>query len=145
MMIEDFITVKNKRHGSVENFDTVVYVGRPSIFGNPWSHMPNTTAIHKVATRKDAIDAYRQWLTETLSNPATNTPYWFNIENVMVHKIVKHGHLTLLCWCAPLPCHANIIASVVWRRLNELYEYDKRYSIWLPKVSSNNPSGVKVD
>lgn len=42
--------VKNKRIDTPEKGD--VYIGRPSIFGNPFSHLPNTTAAYKVAQEK---------------------------------------------------------------------------------------------
>ena len=39
-----------------------IYIGRPSIWGNPWSHKENTLAEFKVTTRQEAVQAYEDWL-----------------------------------------------------------------------------------
>jgi len=41
-----------------------VYVGRPTKWGNPYSHKNDTKAQFKVDTREQAIAAYRKWITE---------------------------------------------------------------------------------
>lgn len=40
-----------------------IYIGRPSKWGNPFSHKPGTLATYKVETRQQAIAAYKQWIT----------------------------------------------------------------------------------
>ncbi|PSR31594.1 MAG: hypothetical protein C7B46_16630, partial [Sulfobacillus benefaciens] len=39
-----------------------VYIGRPSKWGNPFSHKPGTQARFVVASRDAAIAAYREWI-----------------------------------------------------------------------------------
>lgn len=75
-----------------------VYVGRPSDFGNPFSHKDGTLAEHRVATREEAISRYEAWL---MAQPAL-------VERV---KRELRGKV-LACWCAPLPCHADVLARV---------------------------------
>ena len=68
-----------------------VYVGRPSPFGNPFK-------IGRDGTREEAIDKYRCWL---LSQP----------ELVEDARRELRGR-DLECWCAPLPCHADVLLEI---------------------------------
>ena len=43
-----------------EKYD--VFIGRPSKFGNPYSHLPNSAAPWPVETREDAIRLYEEWI-----------------------------------------------------------------------------------
>lgn len=54
--VTDYIANKNKG----EPFD--IYIGRGSLFGNPWSHMKSSKAEFYVETREDACNCYRDWL-----------------------------------------------------------------------------------
>lgn len=42
-----------------------VYIGRPSKWANPWSHLPSVfegTTVTRVKTREEAIRRYREWI-----------------------------------------------------------------------------------
>src|ERR1700761_7257816 len=41
-----------------------MYIGRPSKWGNPFSHRQGTLARYKVGTREEAIEAFRNWITK---------------------------------------------------------------------------------
>lgn len=86
--------VVNKRH---KQYD--VYIGRPSIWGNPFSHAPNTLAEYQVSTRAEAIEKFREWF---LSQP----------ELVAKAKRELKGKI-LGCWCKPMPCHGDVIAEII--------------------------------
>lgn len=75
-----------------------VYVGRPTIWGNPFSHKPETSAKYMVASREEAIAEYEKWL---LSKP----------DLVARVKRDLRGKV-LACWCDPLPCHAHVLARL---------------------------------
>ena len=83
-------------HKSHAPFD--VYVGRPSVWGNPFSHKPDTLAEFKVATREESIERHRAWF---LAQP----------ELVARAKAELRGKM-LGCWCAPAKCHADVLAEV---------------------------------
>lgn len=75
-----------------------VYIGRPSKWGNPYSHLPvGTLAQHIVATRQEAVDAYRQYL---LSNPK------------LMNDLHELRGKDLICWCAPNACHGDILLEL---------------------------------
>ncbi len=68
-----------------------VYVGRPSPFGNPF-------VIGRDGTRATVIGQYRAWL---LAQPA------------LVDRVRRElAGKVLGCWCAPLPCHGDVLADV---------------------------------
>jgi len=47
-------------HCKKDRYD--VYIGRPSKWGNPYSHLENTLADFQVNTREEAIEKYREWI-----------------------------------------------------------------------------------
>jgi hypothetical protein len=96
-----------------------VYVGRAndryglerSVFANPFSHLAGAQAQH-VATREDAIEAFRQWLWQQLQGG--NPPVLTALRAIQPDTV-------LVCWCAPQPCHAEVIArAAAWLRRKEL-------------------------
>ena len=92
-MADFSIFVVNRRFEMFE-----VYVGRPSKWGNPFSHKDGTLAQFKVATRAEAISKFREWF---LAQP----------ELVAAAKRELRGKI-LGCWCKPLACHADVLAEV---------------------------------
>jgi hypothetical protein len=91
--------VWNKRDPNVPA--GAVYVGRPTKWGNPFSHKAGTRAKYRVQTRQQAIDAFIQWLNEDEQG-------WGLCEAARVELRGKD----LVCWCAPLPCHADILLEI---------------------------------
>lgn len=91
--------IVNKRNHTPSPSD--VYVGRPSPLGNPFSHQTGTLARYRTANRTEAIESYRHWLAHELK-----------AKNLQVIKALEAltPDSTLVCWCAPLPCHADVIA-----------------------------------
>ena len=68
-----------------------VYVGRPSVWGNPF-------CIGRDGTREQVIEKYKRWL---LARP----------ELVAKAKRELRGKV-LGCWCSTLPCHADVLVEV---------------------------------
>jgi len=83
-------------HCKKEKFD--VYIGRPSKWGNPFSHKNGTLALYKAADRDEAVQKYEEWL---LSQP----------ELVEVVKAELKGKV-LACWCKPLSCHGDVLLKI---------------------------------
>lgn len=86
--------VLNKRkHGAPTGS---VYVGRPSKWGNPYSHQAGTLAKYKVNSREQAVRLYRKHLYES--------------------GLIEHVHelrgKDLVCWCAPASCHADVLLEL---------------------------------
>jgi hypothetical protein len=84
-----------------------VYIGRPSKWGNPFTHIADrkTKAEFIVSTRKEAIEKYREWI--------LNKPELLNDLHELKGK-------TLACWCMPinpkpgiLYCHGQILVELI--------------------------------
>lgn len=88
--------VYNKRHSNVPT--DAVYVGRPTVWGNPFTHLAHGKGI-KVATREEAIRLYRD---EVIGKNC------LTMDEIRQHLRGKD----LVCWCAPLPCHADILLEI---------------------------------
>jgi len=109
------IQVVNKRSYRQTGERHEVYIGRPSPLGNPF-----TVREHG---REGCIEKYGVWLRRELNtNPEVkremNRLYW-------LYK--REGKLTLICWCAPLACHGDVLKQI----FEEMYRWE-----------ANNPSAV---
>lgn len=67
-----------------------VYIGRPSKWGNPYH-------IGKDGTRAQVIHKYRNYL--------LNSPH-------LLAKLHTLKGLRLACYCAPKPCHGDVLAEL---------------------------------
>lgn len=74
-----------------------VYVGRGSVWGNPYR-------IGEHSSREDVIHLYRELLWKRLRG--SNGSQWFA-------ALLTLRGAELSCHCAPKPCHADVIASAV--------------------------------
>lgn len=79
-------------HCQKEPFD--VFIGRGSIWGNPYSHKEGTLAKFVVKDRSEAIEKFEQYLTSN--------------EELMA-KLSDLKGKTLGCWCKPKSCHGDIL------------------------------------
>lgn len=66
------------------------YVGRPTIWGNPFK-------IGRDGSRKEVIQKYREWI---LTQPA------------LIEQLPTLRGKILGCWCAPKPCHADVLLQL---------------------------------
>lgn len=86
------------------------YIGRPSPLGNPYSHLENTLAAHRCATRQESIDRYERWLRHELGDLTSEATIAFR---ALQRRYDAGEDLVLICWCAPAPCHGNVIARLL--------------------------------
>jgi hypothetical protein len=78
-----------------------VYIGRPTPLGNPF-RLKNDEQREKVVAR------YATWLEEELHRG--NREVAQALEE-LYQKLKRQGSLTLLCFCTPKRCHAEVIAE----------------------------------
>ena len=76
-----------------------VYIGRPSKWGNPFTHIRDrkTQAAFVVGSRDEAVAAYRSWL---LTHPD------------LMAALPELKNKTLGCWCKPHRCHGDVLAEL---------------------------------
>lgn len=82
-----------------------IYVGRPTIVGNPYSHLSNSAKNPQLASvlvesREEAVHLYRKYFEESMKKSESFRNF--------VHSLKGHD---LICWCAPKSCHADVIAE----------------------------------
>jgi len=87
-------------HCKKEPYD--VYIGRPSKWGNLFSHKTNSKyeTIY-VGTVEEAINSYKDWLDKEIF---LNPNILDEIKKELKGKILG-------CWCKPGPCHGDILAN----------------------------------
>jgi len=83
-----------------EKYD--VYIGRGSIFGNPYTHLPieKTKAGVQVKNRNEAIEKYREYFYDKIE-----------LEPEFLDEVLRLKDKVLGCYCAPKACHGNVIAE----------------------------------
>lgn len=88
-------TVVNRRKQEED-----VYIGRGSIWGNPYTHLPiaGTQAAFQVSTRKEALDKYLEYI---LQRPD------------LLAKLDELRGKRLGCYCVPKPCHGDILVRLI--------------------------------
>lgn len=80
-----------------DNYD--VFIGRPSKWGNPYTHLKGKTkAEFVVETREEAIENYRGYI---LNDP------------VLMASLPDLKDKIIGCFCKPLSCHGDILADLV--------------------------------
>jgi hypothetical protein len=82
-------------HCKRQKFD--VYIGRPSKWGNPFSHKDGTLAEFRVATRDEAVDAYAEWIKG---------------QPDLLAALPELKGKTLGCWCKPQRCHGDVLEAL---------------------------------
>jgi hypothetical protein len=94
--VQDIAMTSLVVHCKKHPFD--VYIGRPSAWGNPFSHKEGTIAKFKVNTLEESLASFEAWF---LQQPILVERAKFQLKG----KILG-------CWCAPGPCHGDIIARI---------------------------------
>lgn len=105
------LTVHNARK-PIPAGHTPIYVGRYTTyrpeFGADFSILGNPYTL-KQGNREEVIALYHQWLTARLQ---ADTPQARAIE-ALAERVRQGERLALICWCAPLACHADVIRAAV--------------------------------
>lgn len=84
-------------HCKKEPYD--VYIGRPSKWGNPFTHLKTSTQAQiQVATRGEAVARYEDYI--------RNKPE-------LLADLHELKGKTLGCWCKPKSCHGDILVKLI--------------------------------
>ena len=102
------IYIGNKKSGFNLEKGVNIYVGRPTPLGNTY---PLSLG------RSNCIQLYRDKLKELLEKSEGAR----NLIDHIVGYCMNGQDVVLVCWCAPLECHGNVIRDYVYYLLR-LYE-----------------------
>lgn len=72
-----------------------VYIGRPSKWGNPYSHKEGTLAKFKVSSREEAVAKFENYL----------------LSSDLINDIQELKGKILGCWCSPEECHGDVLVK----------------------------------
>lgn len=91
-----------------EKYD--VYIGRGSKWGNPFSHLDNSKALYKVATRNEAIEQYEKWIR-------------FGDGKYLLDDLYELENKILGCYCYPKKCHGEVLLKLLKEKeFSEMFE-----------------------
>ena len=82
-------------HCKKEPYD--IYIGRPSKWGNPFSHLPGKGS-YQVASREIAVECYKLWILT---------------QDGLLAALPELKDKILGCWCAPKACHGDVLVELV--------------------------------
>lgn len=102
--------VVNSKHDTYDE-----YIGRPSKWGNPFSHLKSEIAEFKVNSRSEAIQQYAYWIQQ---------PEQEQLRADIVELVGK----TLGCFCEPSICHGTILAELADRTQEDFARTVKEFT-----------------
>lgn len=89
-----------------------VYIGRGSLWGNPYPMI-------KKEDRSYVVEEYQKYLDEQISK-----------ETILPEEIRYLDGRDLVCFCAPLPCHGDILLNKVNKYKEQMPTEKRRFFIW---------------
>lgn len=86
-----------------------VYGGRGSVWGNPFSNLPETKALYKTNSREESIEKYKPYLWHQMK------------EGFITHDMLRGlKGKRVSCYCKPKDCHLDVVAAAVeWVTRND--------------------------
>mgnify|MGYP002622184085 CR=1 FL=1 len=109
------ILVYNKSNEDHSMHPNNFYIGRGSILGNPYTHLPlkRTIALYKAKSREEAIELYSGYFDLMYS---CNKDFKAVVDEIY-EKYKRGEDVYLECFCHPLSCHGDIIVQKLQKRL----------------------------
>lgn len=109
------IFVYNSHNDDFTSKPNNYYIGRGGILGNPFTYNGVRSSFKTLSfkTREEAIEAYDKYFDAMYG---ADDDFTKAIDEIYEHY--KNGEdVYLQCFCKPLPCHGDIIADKLQRRL----------------------------
>lgn len=96
------IVVRNKKTFHKSDFKgKIVYIGRGSLFGNPYIMKTNS-----LEERKRVINDFKVMFYSEIGKP---------LRDKAKEIALNHDNIALTCWCYPLDCHGGVIKEYMER------------------------------
>ena len=102
------MVVNKKNHRPTSNDAYIGRVRSGMHYGNPFSFHGETLATVVVANRRECINAFYDWIMgDAWQEVEPSRRKW-----IIQHLLALKGK-TLVCWCAPLPCHGDVYEELL--------------------------------
>lgn len=117
---------------SALKLQNVQYVGRPTVLGNPFTHLKkNTKAMFIVDTVEDAVSQYKKWLDKAVMGSGGDNEVFNELKRLTkIYRVNKI--LTLSCWCkdeldprqSDHICHADVLRQEIMALASTIDYYE---------------------
>ena len=109
------IIIYNTKTEDYTSHPNNVYIGRPSILSNPYTHDGKKSSLAKLSfkTREEAINAYKLYF-DAMYEQDTQ---FKQVVDLIYDKYKNGEDINLQCFCSPLPCHGEYIKEKLEKRL----------------------------
>lgn len=100
-----------------DKYDNVIYVGRGSVLGNPYTSIQGreTLAKYVVSSREESIQCFKEYLIKKLENKDEKICNKMND----IYKFSLSGDVYISCYCKPKTCHGDIIKEIIDSKIKE--------------------------
>lgn len=114
------IHIVNLKTTDCSNYPNYYYCGRTKTgnpLGNPFTFNGQRTSLAKLSfkTREEAVEAYRKYFKKVYGTPG-HEALTKKFDDIYQHY-KNNEDVYLGCWCHPLPCHTQIIAEELQKKL----------------------------
>ena len=95
-----------------------VYIGRGSLFGSPYSHLPSKfTDVTLCVDRDHAVNVYKDYFNSKINScGCKHKDFKYKLRQLVV-KLKLGGDVNLVCYCAPKPCHGDVIRDYLIKEI----------------------------
>lgn len=110
------LTVVNKYKHEATSDD--VYIGRGSVFGSPYSHIPSKFKdITLCVSREEAVDEFKEYFKDIMDGCGCKHKRLKRWLRELIVKLKLGGEVNLVCFCAPKACHGDVIRDYLLKEI----------------------------
>ena len=100
-----------------DKHEKVVYVGRGSALGNPYTSIKgrDTLAEIVVDSRSESIECFRKYLIDCIEKKEEKVCNMLN----QIYSMALESDVYLSCYCKPKSCHGDVIKEIIEMKVKE--------------------------
>jgi len=108
-----------------DKYDNVIYVGRGSNLGNPYTSIQgrSTLAEFVVNSREESVQCYKDYILDCIEKKDEKICNSLN----QIYTQATNGDVYISCYCKPKSCHGDIIKEIIdskFIKINESEQLD---------------------
>ena len=128
-MKTEVINIKLKRNVWRKRSKEYVYIGRPTVFGNLFTHLKflrKTGELLEAPSQEDAVRFFEDWL-----YGLRYTSIQQQKRKAILREMPSLVGKFLGCYCDPQPCHGHVYRKML--RIGYEIEIDGAWFVWRPQ------------